>query len=175
MSLSQLTARLGDSAKDIKLNVSSVLSEEGAPDLNANQIAGIALASAYATKNSALVHALLDQTILSEAEVHAAKAAATIMAMNNIYYRFTHLVGDKDFSTMPARLRMNVIGNPGIAKVDFELFSLAVSAINGCGMCMEAHVHEVIKAGLSKTAVQSTIRIASVVNALAQAEVIASL
>jgi alkyl hydroperoxide reductase subunit D len=64
---------------------------------------------------------------------------------------------------------MNVIGNPGIAKVDFELYCLAVSAINGCGMCMEAHVHEVEKAGTSKLGVQSAIRIASVINSLAQA------
>ena len=66
---------------------------------------------------------------------------------------------------MPAKLRMNVIANPGIAKVDFELFSLAVSAINGCGMCMDAHAAELQKAGLSKIAIQSTVRIAAVINA----------
>jgi alkyl hydroperoxide reductase subunit D len=87
--------------------------------------------------------------------------------MNNIYYRFTHLVGDKAYATMPAKLRMNVIGNPGVSKVDFELNCLAVSAINGCGMCLDAHAHELTKAGLSKLAVQSAVRIASVVSAAA--------
>jgi len=76
---------------------------------------------------------------------------------------------DKDYSKLPAKLRMNVIGSPGIPKVDFELYSLAVSSINGCGMCMEAHVHEVTKGGVSKTGVQSAVRIASVINAAAQA------
>ena len=109
---------------------------------------------------------------LSENYINAAKAAATIMAMNNIYYRFIHLSSDKDYGKLPANLRMNIIGNPGIEKVDFELMSLAVSAINGCGMCMDAHVHEVTKAGVSKEAVQSTIRIASVINATAQADFI---
>ena len=93
--------------------------------------------------------------------------------MNNIYYRFVHLVGDEEYKKMPAKLRMNVIGSPGIPKVDFELYSLAVSAINGCGMCIEAHNHEVLKAGVSKLGVQSAIRIAAVINAAAQGIAIA--
>ncbi|MBV8061678.1 MAG: carboxymuconolactone decarboxylase family protein, partial [Alphaproteobacteria bacterium] len=96
-------------------------------------------------------------------------AAATVMAMNNIYYRFIHYTHDEDIKKMPARLRMNVIGNPGIDKHDFELMALAVSAINGCGMCMEAHTQSAIKVGLSKASVQSSIRIAAVIFAAAQA------
>ena len=176
MSLEILKDTLGDTAKDIKLNIGSVLTVEGAPDLSQNQIAGIALASAYATQNSAVVAAIAAETAgqCSEAEVKAARAAATIMGMNNVYYRFVHLVGG-DYAKMPAKLRMNVIGQPGIAKVDFELYSLAVSAINGCGMCMEAHVHEVSKAGVSAFGIQSAIRIAAVIHALAQAQFIATL
>lgn len=170
MTIDHLKSTLGEHARDIKLNLGSVLSEEGAPGLSLPQIYGIALASAYATRDGALIGAILaDASMLGDAHRQAAKSAATIMAMNNIYYRFSHLVSDKDYSSMPARLRMNVIGNPGIDKVDFELMSLAVSAINGCGMCMDAHVHEVIKAGISKQGVQSCIRIASVINAAAQA------
>ena len=176
MSINELKATFGDYAKDIKLNLGSVLTEEGAPDLNQKQIHGIALASAYATKNAALVQALLaEATTLGEAEVTAAKGAATVMAMNNVYYRFNHLVSDKDYAKMPAKLRMNIIGSAGIDKKDFELYALAISAINGCGMCMDAHVHEVTKAGVSKTAVQSTIRIAAVINAAAQALAIEAL
>ena len=171
MTIEQLKDALGDYAKDIRLNLGSVLSVEGAPDLSINQIYGIALSCAYSTRNSVIIDAVKSEVsaTLSEAELLAAKSAATIMAMNNVYYRFTHLMEDKDYSKLPAKLRMNVIGSPGIAKVDFELYSLAVSSINGCGMCMEAHVHEVTKAGVSKTGVQSTVRIASVINAAAQA------
>ena len=173
MSIDTIKSALGDYAKDIKLNIGSVLTEEGAPDLTQEQIYGIALASAYATRDDALVDAISSEAVSLSNEVkHAAKAAASIMAMNNVYYRFVHLVADKEFGKMPAKLRMNVIANPGIEKVDFELMSLAVSAINGCGMCMDAHVHEVTKAGVSKQGVQSAIRIASVINALAQAQYI---
>lgn len=176
MSMTALKATLGDYAKDIKLNLGSVLSEEGAEGLTQAQIHAIALASAYSTKNESVINAVLGEAAgLSEADINAAKAAATIMAMNNVYYRFAHLVADKDYAKMPAKLRMNVIGAPGVAKVDFELMSLAVSAINGCGMCMDAHVHEVTKAGVSKQGVQSCIRIASVVNAAAQGNFIAGL
>lgn len=174
MSIETLRARLGDYAKDITLNLGSVMTEEGAADLTTVQIAGIALASAYATRHADVITAVEAETTatLDDATRKAAKAAATIMAMNNVYYRFLHYVSDAEIKKLPARLRMNVIANPGIAKVDFELMSLAVSAINGCGMCMEAHTHEVIKGGASKTAVQSTVRIAATLNAVAQALVI---
>jgi alkyl hydroperoxide reductase subunit D len=171
MSLEKIRARLGDYAKDIALNLDSVLTEGGAPELTAPQIAGVALASAYATKNRDVIVAMEEETVpqLDDAGRRAAKAAAAIMAMNNVYYRFTHYVKDEELRKLPAKLRMNVIANPGIAKTDFELMSLAVSAINGCGMCMEAHAHELAKAGLGKAGIQSAVRIAAVINALAQA------
>ncbi len=169
MGMSEIKNTLGEYAKDIKLNLSSVLTEEGSQDLRLNQIYGIALACAYATKNPELIQALEQEGKLTSEEVRAAKAAATIMAMNNVYYRFVHLVGDSEFSKMPARLRMNILGNPGVPKVDFELYSLAVSAINGCGKCMEAHVRTLQEHGVSKVGVQSAIRIAATINATAQA------
>jgi len=169
-SIDALRDQIPDFAKDIRLNLGSVLTPEGAPDLTLNLIYGIALASAYATKNPELVETIEKQTesVLSDAEKLAAKSAASIMAMNNIYYRFIHLISDAEFKSLPAKLRMNVIGQPGIPKADFELYALAVSAINGCGMCMEAHVREVTKGGVTKLGVQSTIRIAAVINAAAQ-------
>ena len=88
------------------------------------------------------------------------------MGMNNVYYRFTHLVGG-DYPSMPAKLRMNVMARPGVEKVDFELWSLAVSAINGCGMCMESHEKVVLHGGLTKEQVQAAVRIAAVVHAVA--------
>ncbi len=178
MTLETFKDSLGDFAKDIKLNLGAVLTPDGAPELTQSQIYGIALASAYSTRSAAVIDAVKSEAAgtLSEAELHAAKAAATIMAMNNVYYRFVHLVTDKEYGKLPAKLRMNVIGSPGIAKVDFELYCLAVSAINGCGMCMDAHAHEVTKAGvIGKTGVQSVVRIASVINAAAQADHIGGL
>lgn len=168
MSIETLKTQLFDYAKDIKLNLSSVLTEEGSADLTQKQIYGIALASAYAIKNYDVIEPVLNDaiSILSDVDIKGAKIAATMMAMNNIYYRFIHLTSDKSFAAMPAKLRMNAIGNPGIDKIDFELNCLAVSAINGCGMCIDAHTHELIKAGVTKLAIQSTIRIASVMNAV---------
>ncbi len=158
-------------AKDTKLNLGTVLTPEGAPDLSQNQIYGVALSAAYSVGNKQLIDTLLEEStsVLSAEEIEAAKAAATIMAMNNIYYRFTYMASDKEYGKMPAKLRMSIIGNPGIAKVDFELYSLGVSIINGCGMCVDAHVHEVEKAGVTKLGVQSVARIAAVINATAKA------
>ncbi len=174
MNLQNLKESLKDYAKDIRLNIDGVLSEEGAPGLTEKQITAVALACAYATKNRDLIKEVeaASVPILDDAHLAAARAAATIMAMNNVYYRFLHLAEDPEISKMPAKLRMNVIGKPGIEKLDFELMSLAVSGIEGCGKCITSHVHELRKAGASDEAIQSSIRVASVINAASQALII---
>ena len=169
MNIEAIRDALPDYARDLRLNLGSVLTTQGAPGLTARQIWGTALASALASRNATLITAIehAARAELDAAQIDGAKAAAAIMAMNNIYYRFLHLTGDADYQTMPARLRMNVIGNPGIDKLDFELYSLAVSAINGCGLCIEAHEKQLRKHEVSREAIQSAIRIAAVVHAVA--------
>jgi alkyl hydroperoxide reductase subunit D len=105
--------------------------------------------------------------LLDAKELAAAKAAAAVMGMNNVYYRFLHLVENAEYGKLPAKLRMNAIASHGIARADFELWSLAVSAINGCGMCIEAHERAVRKDGITAEQVQAAVRIAAVVNAAA--------
>ena len=165
MSLEALRNRLPDYAKDLKLNLGSLATE---PVLSPQQRAGTFVASALASRNAEVTRALVAEfgPHLTPEALTAAKAAAAVMAMNNVYYRFTHLVGG-DYPRMPARLRMNVMAKPGVDKADFELWSLAVSAINGCGMCMEAHERVVVEAGLTREQVQAAVRIASVVHAVA--------
>ncbi len=166
MTLDTLRDTIPDYAKDLKLNLSSLLNDTV---LTEQQRWGTLLATALAARNEALIAAVAEEAArhLTPAALTAAKAAASIMAMNNIYYRFTHLASDPDYATMPARLRMNVIANPGVDKVDFELWSLAVSAINGCGKCIDAHDQVLRKAGISREAIQQAVRIASVIHAVA--------
>ena len=104
---------------------------------------------------------------LSSEAANAARAAAAVMAMNNVYYRFVHLASNPEYGKLPARLRMNVIGNPGIEKDDFELFSLAVSAMNGCGMCIDSHERVLQQHGVKAETIQAAARIASVMQAVA--------
>ncbi len=169
MSLEDIKGQLPDYAKDLRLNLDSVLSESGASGLNAKQIAIVALASAIASRHEPLVRAMVAHVAgtLSDAEANAARAAAAIMAMNNIYYRFTHLVGNEEYAALRAGLRMNVLANPGCDKIDFELASLAVSAINGCGMCMQSHEKTLRKHNVAAAAIQSAARIAAVMHAVA--------
>lgn len=169
MNLDTIKARVPDYAKDLRLNLDSVLSETGAPGLTKKQIAIIALASAIASRHEPLTEAIAVQaaSVLSAQELDAARAAAAIMAMNNIYYRFTHLVEEREYETMRASLRMNVMANPGCSKIDFELASLAVSAINGCGKCVDSHEKTLKKHEVSALAIQSAARIAAVIHAVA--------
>jgi len=165
MTIEALKERLPEYAKDIKLNLGSLANEVS---LTTQQRAGCFVASALASRNAEVTQAIVGEfgPQLSPEALTAAKAAAAIMGMNNIYYRFVHLVGG-DYEKLPARLRMNVIGKPGVEKVDFELWSLAVSAVNGCGMCLTAHEKVVRDGGLSQEQVQAAVRVAAVVHAVA--------
>jgi len=165
MSIEGLKESLPDYARDLKLNLSSAVNETALTD---QQRWGTLVATAIASRNPDVIKAVEAEAAqhLSPEALAAARTAAAIMAMNNIYYRFVHLVGG-DYKSMPARLRMNALAKPGVDKVDFELWSLAVSAINGCGMCMESHEHILRQGGVSADAVQASVRIAAVMHAVA--------
>jgi lipoyl-dependent peroxiredoxin subunit D len=126
------------------------------------------VAAALAGKSSALLHVVVAEAShhVDAQVVNGAKAAATIMAMNNVYYRFQHLAGHEKYQTMPARLRMNVMRTHGVNALDFELWSVAVSAINGCGTCMESHDRKLRESGVSEETVLMAVRVAAVVNAI---------
>ncbi|GAA2673435.1 MULTISPECIES: carboxymuconolactone decarboxylase family protein [Nonomuraea] len=166
MSIDNLKAALPDYAKDTKLNLGSVTTTSSLTD---QQLWGAALACAMATRSAQVIAEVAGEAAgnLSAEAFKAAKAAASIMAMNNVYYRATHLIGDEQYSTMPAKLRMTVIGNPGVDKVDFELWCLAVSAVNGCGRCLESHEQVLRGAGMPREQIQEALRIAAVINATA--------
>ncbi len=101
--------------------------------------------------------------------IEDAKAAASLMAMNNVYYRFRHIVGKESYGTKPARLRMNRLIKPATNKADFELFSLAVSAINNCEACVNSHEHAVLEGGLTEEHVHDAVRVAATLHAAAVA------
>jgi len=166
MSLQSLKDRLPEYAKDIKLNLGSLAAE---PLLSEKQRAGTFIASALGARNPDVAAAVMAEFApkLDTRELAAAQAAAAVMGMNNVYYRFLHLVGNEEYGKLPARLRMNAIANHGISRADFELWCLAVSAINGCGMCIESHEKAVRKDGISAEQVQAAVRIAATVNAVA--------
>lgn len=167
--MEQLLNQLHEYARDIKINVQNLFSEQN-QQLKMKQIFGSALACAFATKNLLLIKIMQNevQKVLSNDEIRAVKIASTLMAMNNIYYRFTHLVEDKEYTQMPAGLRMRLLVEHKIDKIDFEIFSLAVSIINGCGMCIDAHTNQLINHGINKTQIQLIAKISAVVNSLAQ-------
>lgn len=166
MSIEALKEALPEYARDLKLNLSSLAAE---PALTEQQRAGTFVACALASRHKATTNAIVSEFApkLTPEALIAAKAAAAIMGMNNIYYRFTHLATAPDYKTMPAKLRMNVIGKPGVDKLDFELWCLAVSAINGCGACIDSHEKVVRAGGLTAEQVQAAVRIASTVHAVA--------
>ena len=166
MSLKQLSESLPDYAKDIRLNLTSILSDQLLGDERKN---GLLLACAHGSGYKPLVEAAEGEVTgkLSDQQANAARGAAAVMAMNNVYYRFVHLVANPEYGTMPARLRMNFIGSHGIAKDDFELFSLAVSAMNGCGMCIDSHERVLLEHGVKPDMIQAAVRIGAVMKALA--------
>jgi len=164
MSIDTIREMLPAYAKDISLNLGSLASETV---LNDQQKWGCFLASAHAIGVAPVVRAVEAAAAekLSPEAMSAAKAAAAIMGMNNIYYRSLHLMKNHEYTTLPARLRMNILANPGVEKVDFELWSTAVSAINGCGACLDSHEGELRKHAIPSIHIQAALRIAAVVHA----------
>ncbi len=166
MSFKEFADTLPDYAKDLRLNLGSMLNDQTLGD---QRKYGLLLACAHGSGYRPLVAAAEAECApkLSPEAANAARAAAAVMAMNNVYYRFVHLASNKEYGQLPARLRMNVIGNPGIEKDDFELFSLAVSAMNGCGMCIDSHEKVLQQHGVKAETIQAAARIASVMQAVA--------
>jgi lipoyl-dependent peroxiredoxin subunit D len=170
-SLETLRGAIPDAAKDIRLNLQSVL----APGtLSPAQRWQVAISSAMAARHQGLVRAVIAE---ASAELGAevgpvledAKAAAALMAMNNVFYRFRHQIGKETYSQKPARLRMNRLVQVTTKKVEFELACLAVSAINGCEACVRSHEKVVLDGGLTEDHVLEAVRIASVLHAAAVA------
>lgn len=164
MTIDTIKNALPEYAKDIKLNISSLVNEES---LTTQQLWGCFVACAMTGANETVL-----QSVLAEASQHlsaeamvAAKSASAIMAMNNVYYKFVGMSANSEYKTMPAKLRMNVIANPGVDKGDFELWSLAVSAMNGCKFCVDAHEGQLKAYNIGATEVQTAVRIASVIAA----------
>lgn len=170
--LNELLQTLPEEAKDLRLNLQSLLAD-GA--LSREQRLGTALACAYAVRSPQLARALLaehsfgNSAGLSPAWQSDARAAAALMGMNNVFYRFRHLVGKESYASLPARLRMNRMAAVQTTKLDFELMSLAVSAIGGCGVCIASHERALIEGGLSEAQVLEAVRLAAVVQGLGTA------
>lgn len=161
MTLDALRERLPEAARDLKLNIQSVLANE---KLNREQAYGCALASAMFLQQRDLVDALVSQ--VSPATLDDARAAAAIMAMNTVYYRFRHMTASEKLKQLPPRLRMNRMNQPATDKATFELMAMSIAALEGCEMCIRAHETSIVKHGLSEEHVHEAVRIAAVVKGL---------
>lgn len=162
--INEIRSGLPEVAKDIKLNLQSVLTQSS---LDPQARWGVALAAALTTGNAALIDAINQDGAkeMDDATREDAKAAAVLMGMNNVYYRFRHMVGKETYSTRPARLRMNRMARTAGDKLNFELMSLAVSAINGCESCIQSHEKVVIAGGMTEDQVHDAVRIAATLQA----------
>ncbi|MCX2965462.1 carboxymuconolactone decarboxylase family protein [Gordonia sp. NPDC062954] len=167
MSIDNLKEALPEYAKDLKLNLGSLARST---ELTEQQLWGTFLATAAAARNPQVLNEIASEAadILSAEAYNAALGAASIMGMNNVAYRAKSFLDD-DYAGVRMGLRMNIIGNPGVEKADFELWSLAVSTINGCHDCTSAHADVVRKAGLTKEQVWEAVKVAATIEGVAQA------
>lgn len=163
MSIDALQSLIPAYGRDLSRNLTVLLAET---ILSEQQKWGTFLASAHAVGVPQVVQHLEAAAILTSEARNAAKTASAIMAMNNVYYRALHLMENREYQTMRSGLRMNLLTSPGVDKLDFELWSLAVSAINGCAVCMDSHEKVLRNHGISDVQVQAALRIAATVNAI---------
>jgi alkyl hydroperoxide reductase subunit D len=167
MSIDNLKDALPEYAKDLKLNLGSITRTTL---LNEEQLWGTLLASAAATRNTQVLEEIGAEAAdtLSAEAYHAALGAASIMGMNNVFYRGRGFL-EGQYDDLRPGLRMNIIANPGANKVNFELWCFAVSAINGCPDCLKAHEHTLRESGVEREAIFEALKVAAIVAGVAQA------
>lgn len=149
--------------RDLKLNLKKALDTD---HLDKKEAALMALSIASNAKNDALMQwfkKVAEEEGATGNEIAEAVACASLLASNNVLYRFRHFTGKQKYEEIPARIRMNIMMNPVNGKEFFELMSLAVSAVNGCERCVNAHENSVLELGSSEERVFDAIRIASIV------------
>ena len=167
MTLAELADSLPDYAKDLRVNLQNVLNQA---ELSPQQTWSVAVSCALACRNIKLTQSVLQEAgarLLSPEAMIAAKAASAIMGMNNIFYRFRHIIGREEYSDIPARLRMQAIRSHGGDPLDFELCCLAVSSINGCEACVKSHEAVLREKGLKEETILASIRVAATLHAIA--------
>jgi alkyl hydroperoxide reductase subunit D len=169
--LDALRDRLPDDFKDTRLNLGSVLAGE---NLQPTQALGVALAAARFVRSEPLATAVEADIraglgAAAEGVVSDAVAAAGLMAMNTVYYRFRHMLGKESYEARSPRLRMSRMAQPATTKLDFELMSLGCAALAGCELCIKNHEASLLHLGASEDACHDAVRIAAVVNAAAVA------
>jgi len=166
--LDALRAEIPEGAEELRRNLSTVL-DSGS--LSPSERWGIAIAVALASRSRRLAEALTasrpEEVTLRTVE--DAVAAASLMGMTNVFYRFRHLVGKPSYEQKPSRLRMQRRAWPRTTAGAFELFSLAVSAINACETCVRSHEATLRRHGTTEEQIHDAVRIASVVHGTAVA------
>ncbi|MEZ5037230.1 MAG: carboxymuconolactone decarboxylase family protein [Chitinophagales bacterium] len=164
--LIQLSVAESKYLRDLKMNVKSVLTTES---ISSKESYLLALATATNNNNRLLINAFTQKAKDNEAtdaEIAEAQACASLLAANNVFYRFRHFVDKEVYNNSPARLRMNIMMSPVLGKEFFELVSLAISAINGCEMCVKSHEQSVLANGGTEQRIWDSIRIASIITSL---------
>lgn len=152
--------------RDLKLNVKAVLTSD---HLSPKETHLLAVAVATNNKIEILNNAFSSKAKeqgATDAEVADAQACASLLSANNVLYRYRHFVEKEVYNNAPARLRMNIMMNPVLGKEFFELVSLAVSAVNGCEMCVKSHEQSVLHSGGTESRIWDAIRIASIITSL---------
>ena len=167
MSVENLKDALPEYAKDLKLNLGSITRSTV---LDQEQLWGTLLASAAATRNTQVLAEIGAEAAnyLSAEAYQAALGAASIMGMNNVFYRGRGFL-EGQYDDLRPGLRMNIIANPGVENANFELWSFAVSSINGCSHCMVAHEHTLREAGIGRESVLEALKAAAIISGVAQA------
>lgn len=162
--------RQGDSRyiKDLKVNLKNVL---GSEHLSEKETALLGLATAVNQNNDVLAEyftGLSREKEASESEIADAVACTSLLASNNVFYRFRHFANKEKYEQLPARIKMNIMMKPVLGKEFFELVSLAVSAVNGCEQCVKSHEHSLIELGSSEERIFDAVRLSSVVVSLSK-------
>jgi len=153
---------------DLKINFKNSFDSA---QLSKKEVALLGVALAVNAGNKVLKQFFRDNALTegaTEAEIADAVACASLLSANNVFYRFRHFVNKEKYNEIPARIKMNIMARPVVGKEFFELISLAVSAVNGCEMCVKAHENSLIELGSKEERIFEAVRLASVITSVSK-------
>lgn len=164
--LDKIKSLIPDYAKDVRLNVDSVIARS---TLSTDEAIGSALAAAFTVKSKTLVKVFKESGLLDELHTQAVLTAASLIGMTNAWYSYTGMAEDDSLKNIPAQLRMTAYSSHGgVEKRKFEIWALASSIVGKCKFCIAAHVDVLKKDGVTAENLRDIGRIAAVINSVSQ-------
>lgn len=164
--IKELLKEIPSYAKDIESNLIDFFTKEQ-NILTPVQFYGVALAICYKLKHDLLLNTMKIEAkiFMDEINIDACKNAAIMMDMTNTYHIFSQEMSIKECKDEAMKLNIQTIISPLINPIDFYMYCLAISVLNGCGYCIDVFANKLLEKDIKHEVIPYIARMASILKA----------